>query len=58
MTNSSDTMSGEELGNKLLQSVKEMKAGQIAQITKITANPLTQPSIPLPNKIHRHPDKQ
>lgn len=31
-------MSGEELGNKLLQSVKEMKAGKAARSTQIAPN--------------------
>ena len=33
-----NTMSGTELGLKLLQSVKEMKAGQAARITKVEPN--------------------
>lgn len=31
-------MSGEELGNKLLQSVKEMKAGNVARVTQVEPN--------------------
>ena len=31
-------LSGQELGNKLLKSVKEMKAGKAARITKIAPN--------------------
>ena len=31
-------MNGEELGNKLLQSVKEMKSGKAARITQIAPN--------------------
>lgn len=31
-------MSGEELGNKLLQSVKEMKAGKVARATQVEPN--------------------
>lgn len=33
-----DTMTGTELGLKLLQSVKEMKAGQAARTTKVEPN--------------------
>ena len=38
MTDSSKSMSGEELGVKLLQSVKEMKAGKAAKRTQVTPN--------------------
>ena len=38
MSNSIKEMSGEELGNKLLQSVKEMKAGKATRSTKIAPN--------------------
>ena len=31
-------MSGQELGNKLLKSVKEMKAGKAARVTKVAPN--------------------
>lgn len=31
-------MTGEELGEKLLQSVREMKAGKTARITQVTPN--------------------
>lgn len=31
-------MSGEALGNKLLQSVKEMKAGKVARATQVEPN--------------------
>ena len=31
-------ITGEELGNKLLQSVKEMQAGKAARVTQIAAN--------------------
>ena len=31
-------MSGQELGNKLLESVKEMKAGRAARVTKVAPN--------------------
>jgi putative transcriptional regulator len=33
-----EAISGEELGQKLLQSVREMKAGKAARITQITPN--------------------
>ncbi len=39
MTN--DTMTGEELGQKLLQSIREMKAGQAARITQPNLNTAT-----------------
>ena len=38
MTKHVETMSGEELGNKLLSSIKEMKAGKAARATKFVAN--------------------
>jgi len=31
-------MTGEELGNKLLQSVKEMKAGNVARANQVEPN--------------------
>jgi putative transcriptional regulator len=34
--------SGEELGLKLLQSVREMKAGQVARVTKLEPNEVAQ----------------
>src|SRR5690606_37763056 len=33
-----ETMSGEELGTKLLSSVKEMQSGNAARVTKVSAN--------------------
>ena len=33
-----DVMTGEELGNKLLQAVREMKAGQVARVTHVEPN--------------------
>lgn len=33
---------GEELGRKLLQSVREMKAGQAARVTKVELNEVAQ----------------
>jgi putative transcriptional regulator len=38
MGNRKNEMSGEVLGNKLLNSVKEMKAGKAARVTQITSN--------------------
>jgi len=38
MSKFDETMSGEELGNKLLKSVKEMKSGKAARLTKVAAN--------------------
>ena len=35
---SNEILRAEELGNKLLQSVKEMKAGKAAQIHRVEAN--------------------
>lgn len=37
-----ETMTGTELGQKLLQSVKEMKAGQAARITKVELNEVVE----------------
>ncbi len=37
-----DTMSGTEFGLKLLQSVKEMKAGQAARITHVELNEVAE----------------
>ncbi|MDR9469274.1 helix-turn-helix domain-containing protein [Marinospirillum sp.] len=33
-----DSMTGEELGKKLLQSVNEMKEGKVARATQVTPN--------------------
>ena len=38
MSKYAKSMSGEELGNKLLQSVTEMRAGQASRVTKIASN--------------------
>lgn len=38
MSKHAETMSGEELGNKLLKSVEEMKSGKAARVTKFAAN--------------------
>lgn len=38
MSNKKKTLTPEELGNKLLNSVKEMKAGKAAHVTQIAAN--------------------
>lgn len=40
MTNK--TLSAEELGNKLLQSVKEMKAGKAARISRVEPNEVAE----------------
>lgn len=37
-----ETLSAEELGNKLLQSVKEMKAGKAARISRVEPNEMAQ----------------
>lgn len=37
-----ETLSAEELGNKLLQSVKEMKAGKAARISLVEPNEVAQ----------------
>ena len=38
MSKSTEELSGEELGNKLLKSIKEMKAGNAARATQIAPN--------------------
>lgn len=38
MSRKSKALTGEELGKKLLKSVKEMKAGKASHVTKIAAN--------------------
>jgi putative transcriptional regulator len=38
MSKYAKSMNGEELGNKLLKSVKEMRAGKAARITKYAQN--------------------
>jgi len=38
MTKKSESMTGIELGNELLKSVREMKAGKAARATKIATN--------------------
>ncbi len=37
-----ETMTGTELGQKLLQSVKEMKAGQAARVTQVELNEVVE----------------
>lgn len=39
---STESMSGTELGLKLLQSVKEMRAGQAARVTKVELNEVAE----------------
>jgi putative transcriptional regulator len=38
MSKNTKKMTGTELGNKLLKSVREMKAGKVARATQIAAN--------------------
>ena len=38
MSHHTKIMSGQALGNKLLQSIKEMKAGKAARVTQIARN--------------------
>jgi|SRR5690554_1653067 len=38
MSKKSKEITGEELGDKLLQSIKEMKAGKASRVTQIAAN--------------------
>ena len=38
MTKQTKKMTGTELGNKLLKSVREMKSGKVARATQIAAN--------------------
>lgn len=40
---SNETLSAEELGNKLLQSVKEMKAGKAARVSRVKPNEVAEP---------------
>ncbi|MFN3582108.1 MAG: helix-turn-helix domain-containing protein [Pseudomonas sp.] len=37
-----DTLSADELGNKLLQSVKEMKAGKSARVSRVGPNEVAE----------------
>lgn len=39
---SNETLSVEELGNKLLQSVKEMKAGKAARVSRVEPNEVAE----------------
>lgn len=39
---SNETLSAEELGNKLLQSVEEMKAGKAAQVSRVEPNEVAE----------------
>ncbi|SFR63682.1 putative transcriptional regulator [Marinobacter daqiaonensis] len=39
---SNETLSAEELGNKLLQSVKEMKAGNAARVSRVEPNEVAE----------------
>ena len=40
MPSTTKTLTGEELGAKLLQSVREMKAGKVARATKVEVSPV------------------
>jgi putative transcriptional regulator len=42
-----ETLSAEELGNKLLQSVKEMKAGKAARVSRVDPTRLQRPAAKL-----------
>lgn len=39
---SNETLSAEELGNKLLQSVKEMKEGKAARVSRVEPNEVAE----------------
>ncbi|MDO8826155.1 DNA-binding transcriptional regulator [Methylophaga sp.] len=39
---SNETLSAEELGNKLLQSIKEMKAGKAARVSRVEPNEVAE----------------
>jgi len=39
---SNETLSAEELGNKLLKSVKEMKAGKVARASRVEPNAVAE----------------
>ena len=39
---SNETLSAEELGNKLLQSVKEMKVGNVARVSLVEPNEVAE----------------
>ncbi|MBE0506613.1 MAG: helix-turn-helix domain-containing protein [Marinospirillum sp.] len=39
---SNETLSAEELGNKLLQSIKEMKAGKVARVSRVEPNEVAE----------------
>lgn len=42
MSKATETLSAEELGNKLLQSVKEMRAGKAARVTDVEPNAVAE----------------
>lgn len=42
MSKITETLSAEELGNKMLQSVREMKAGKAARITEVEPNEVAE----------------
>ncbi|HET8800269.1 MAG TPA: hypothetical protein VFN01_03710 [Marinobacter sp.] len=39
---SDETLSAEELGNKLLQSVREMKAGKATRVSRVEPNEVAE----------------
>lgn len=39
---SNETLTAEELGNKLLQSVKEMKGGKAARVSRVEPNEVAE----------------
>lgn len=39
---SNNTLSGEEIGNKLLQAVQEMKAGKVARVSRVEPNEVAE----------------
>jgi len=42
MMSKAKAMTGEELGVKLLQSIREMKAGSVARVTEVELNPVAE----------------
>ncbi|KPQ27037.1 MAG: hypothetical protein HLUCCX14_16390 [Marinobacter excellens HL-55] len=50
---SNETLRAEELGNKLLQSVKEMKAGNAARVSRVEPNEVAKALIEI---AFRHPE--
>jgi putative transcriptional regulator len=42
MSDETETLTAEALGNKLLQSVKEMKAGKVARVSRVEPNEVVE----------------